>query len=59
MKYIAAYVLCQIGGNDAPDAAAVKKVLESVSVEVDDDKLAGLITQLEVPSHSTTAGTTQ
>jgi len=40
-------LLCTIGGNDAPDAAAVTKVLESVGVEVDADKLAGLITSLE------------
>merc|ERR1719224_360065 len=47
MKYIAAYALLQIGGNDAPDADAVKKVLESVSIEVDEDKLNKLISTFE------------
>ena len=36
MKYLAAYALCVLGGNDAPTAADVKKVLESVAVDTDD-----------------------
>ena len=27
MRYVAAYLLAQLGGNDAPDAAAIKAIL--------------------------------
>jgi hypothetical protein len=34
MKIVAAYLLAVIGGNAAPDAAAVNKILESVGSKV-------------------------
>ena len=37
MKYLAAYALCVLGGNEAPNAGDVKKVLEAVGVVPDDD----------------------
>ena len=47
MRHIAAYLLLRLGGNDAPDAAAVKGVLEAVGVEANDEAIAQLITDVE------------
>lgn len=47
MRHIAAYLLLQIGGNAAPSAADVKKVLSAVGIEADDERLEKLITELE------------
>merc|ERR1711982_14203 len=37
MRYVAAYLLAQLGGNDAPDAAAIKAILGSVGVDADEE----------------------
>merc|ERR1711868_23702 len=42
MRYVAAYLLAQLGGNDAPDAAAIKAILGSVGVDADKEKLASV-----------------
>jgi len=47
MRYIAAYLLLQIGGNSSPSARDVKKVLSAVGIEVDDDRLDKLSSELE------------
>jgi len=47
MKHVAAYMLCVLGGNATPDAAAVKKVLTAGGVEADDAKLAKVIDSLK------------
>lgn len=47
MKHIAAYMLLQVGGNTSPSAADVKKVLDSVGIEADDERLNKLISELE------------
>ncbi|ESW99842.1 hypothetical protein HPODL_05221 [Ogataea parapolymorpha DL-1] len=47
MKYIAAYLLLVQAGNTAPSAADVTKVLESVGVEVESEKLDKLIAEVE------------
>merc|ERR1712135_216855 len=44
MRYVAAYLLAQLGGNDAPDAAAIKAILGSVGV--DEEKLNKVISEL-------------
>ena len=36
MKEVAAYVLCLLGGNKSPDAAAVKSVITAAGGEADD-----------------------
>ncbi|CBY18756.1 unnamed protein product [Oikopleura dioica] len=46
MRYVAAYLLAQLGGNDAPDAAAIKNILSSVGIDADDEKLGLVISQL-------------
>lgn len=47
MKYLAAYLLLVNAGNASPAAADVKKVLESVSIEVDEEKVNKLIAEVE------------
>ncbi|KAM9930284.1 hypothetical protein OXX59_000577 [Metschnikowia pulcherrima] len=47
VKYLAAYLLLVNAGNTAPSAADVKKVLESVSIEVEEDKIEKLLAEVE------------
>ncbi|GAW12308.1 hypothetical protein EKO27_g1695 [Xylaria grammica] len=47
MKHLAAYLLLGLGGNTSPSAADVKKVLDSVGIEADDERLEKLISELE------------
>ncbi|CAE6455409.1 unnamed protein product [Rhizoctonia solani] len=47
MRYIAAYLLLQIGGNASPGANDIKKVLEAGGVDVDEDRLSKLLSELE------------
>ena len=46
MRYVAAYLLARLGGNDSPDASDLKKILESVGAEVDEDKLRLVVSEL-------------
>lgn len=39
MRYVAAYLLAALGGNENPDAKDIKKILESVGIETDDTRL--------------------
>ena len=47
MRYLAAYLLLQIGGNASPSASDIKKVLAAVGIEADDERLNKLISELE------------
>jgi large subunit ribosomal protein LP2 len=47
MRYIAAYLLLKIGGNESPSASDITKVLQSVGIEVDDERLESLLSQLK------------
>nr|AAR87710.1 60S ribosomal stalk P2 subunit [Euplotes focardii] len=47
MKYIAAYALSVLGGKSAPTADDVKKVLSSVGIEAEQERLGTLIRTLE------------
>ncbi|KAK6342843.1 60S acidic ribosomal protein P2 [Orbilia javanica] len=47
MKHLAAYLLLQTGGNASPSAADVTKLLESVGIEADADRLEKLLSELE------------
>lgn len=47
MKHLAAYLLLTLGGNEKPSADDVKKVLDSVGIEADSDRLSKLISELE------------
>ncbi|ESZ92796.1 60S acidic ribosomal protein P2 [Sclerotinia borealis F-4128] len=46
MKYLAAYLLLTIGGKASPSANDVTAVLESVGIEVDNERLDTLIKEL-------------
>lgn len=39
MRYVAAYLLAALGGNDSPSKADVTNILESVGLDIDDDRL--------------------
>ena len=47
MKYIAAYLLAQLGGDAAPSKDKVKAILESVGIAVDDKAIDALFGKLE------------
>ena len=47
MRYIAAYLLLQIGGNTSPSASDIEKVLEAVGIEAEDERLDKLLAELE------------
>ncbi|KAL6942035.1 60S ribosomal protein P2-alpha [Hanseniaspora vineae] len=46
MKYLAAYLLLNAAGT-TPSADSIKSVLESVGIEIEDDKVSSLLTALE------------
>ncbi|SCU93447.1 LAMI_0E14400g1_1 [Lachancea mirantina] len=47
MKYLAAYLLLLQGGNAAPTAADIKKVVEAVGVEAEESRISALLSSLE------------
>mmetsp|Transcript_16256 Transcript_16256/g.28463 ORF Transcript_16256/g.28463 Transcript_16256/m.28463 type:complete len:111 (-) Transcript_16256:86-418(-) len=46
MKYLAAYMLCTLGGVESPSADQVKKVLTAAGSEVDDAALNAVVSEL-------------
>ncbi|PVG04658.1 ribosomal protein 60S [Serendipita vermifera] len=47
MRYIAAYLLLQIGGNASPSKADITKLLGTVGVDADEERLDKLLSELE------------
>ena len=47
MRYVAAYLLASLGGNESPSAKDIKKILESVGINVDDEKLNKVVSELD------------
>ncbi|KAH9967156.1 60s acidic ribosomal protein-domain-containing protein [Russula dissimulans] len=47
MRYIAAYLLLQIAGNNSPSAADIAKVIQSVGIEVDEERVNKLVSELK------------
>ncbi|KIK60341.1 hypothetical protein GYMLUDRAFT_43639 [Collybiopsis luxurians FD-317 M1] len=47
MRYIAAYLLLQMGGNPSPSASDIKRVLSAVSIQADDERLDKLLSALK------------
>ncbi|KAI9355129.1 hypothetical protein DFJ73DRAFT_658270 [Zopfochytrium polystomum] len=47
MKLIAAYLLATLGGKASPTSADVKKILSSVGIEADDERLDKLVADLK------------
>ena len=46
MKFLAAYLLANLAGNESPSAADVKKILSSVGAEVETARLDTLLASL-------------
>ena len=46
MKYLAAYLLLNAGGNASPSAEDIKAVLASVGIEADDERVNAVIAEL-------------
>lgn len=46
MRYVAAYLLAVLGGKAAPVASDVEKILSSVGIEADSEKLKKVIAEL-------------
>lgn len=47
MRYIAAYLLLQTGGNASPKAADIKKVLSAGGVDVDEERLTKFLSEVD------------
>ncbi|XP_043753102.1 60S acidic ribosomal protein P2-like [Cervus elaphus] len=45
-RYVASYLLATLGGNSSPSAKDIKKILDSVGIEADDDQLNKVISEL-------------
>ncbi|NWR70395.1 RLA2 protein, partial [Centropus bengalensis] len=46
MRYVAAYLLAVLGGNDSPTSKDLKKILDSVGIETDDERMNKVISEL-------------
>ncbi|XP_037019001.1 60S acidic ribosomal protein P2 isoform X2 [Artibeus jamaicensis] len=46
MRYVASYLLAALGGNSSPSAKDIKKILDSVGIEAEDDRLNKVISEL-------------
>jgi len=47
MRYVAAYLLAVLGGNESPSEADVKKILSSVGIDADAESLKKVVSQLK------------
>jgi len=47
MRYVAAYLLAVLGGNDKPSESDIKKILSSVGIETDPACLKKVIAELK------------
>lgn len=46
MRYVAAYLLAVLGGKAAPSSADIEKILSSVGIEADSEKLKKVLSEL-------------
>ena len=47
MKYLAAYLLLTLGGNSSPSESDITKVIESVGIDVDSERVSALLSELK------------
>ncbi|WAR03789.1 RLA2-like protein [Mya arenaria] len=47
MRYVAAYLLAALGGKGSPSAADIEKILGSVGIEAEADKVKKIIAELK------------
>ncbi|NWS74442.1 RLA2 protein, partial [Crotophaga sulcirostris] len=43
MRYVAAYLLAVLGGNESPTSKDLKKILDSVGIETDDERMGKVV----------------
>lgn len=53
MRYVAAYLLAALGGNEAPTAGDIEKILSSVGIEAESEKLNKVLDELKGKSLAT------
>ncbi|XP_040279962.1 60S acidic ribosomal protein P2-like [Bufo gargarizans] len=46
MRYVAAYLLATLGGNSSPSAKDIKKILSSVGIDADDERVNKVVAEL-------------
>ncbi|XP_056414372.1 60S acidic ribosomal protein P2-like [Hyla sarda] len=46
MRYVAAYLLATLGGNSSPSAKDIKKILTSVGIDADEDRVDKVVSEL-------------
>lgn len=46
MRYVAAYLLAVLGGKESPGQTDIEKILSSVGIEADGEKLKKVISEL-------------
>eukprot|EP00884_Botryococcus_braunii_P009991 jgi/Botrbrau1/18994/Bobra.0100s0028.1 len=46
MRVVAAYLLAVLGGNASPDASAIEKILSSVGIEADSERVEKLLEEV-------------
>ncbi|XP_052005529.1 60S acidic ribosomal protein P2-like isoform X2 [Xyrauchen texanus] len=46
MRYVAAYLLAALGGKESPSTGDIKKILESVGIEADDNRMGKVVSEL-------------
>ena len=47
MKYLAAYLLLALAGNESPSSADIKAVLSSVGIDAEGDRLEKVVSELQ------------
>ena len=47
MRYVAAYLLAALGGNNSPSSKDIKSILSSVGIDADDTSLNKVITEMK------------
>lgn len=47
MKYVAALLLAQLGGNETPSVADISKILASVGIEIDSSRAEALLDEVK------------
>jgi len=47
MRYVAAYLLAVLGGNDKPSESDIKKILSSVGIDADPECVKKVVSELK------------
>ncbi|CAL2039628.1 unnamed protein product [Caenorhabditis brenneri] len=47
MRYLSAFLLSAIGGNASPQAEDVRKIIQSVGIDVDEEKLNHVVSAMQ------------